>query len=97
MQLVARNVKYTAQAGTPEARAVEDAFSDSLLATAPVVSQPHPERKSILVEANALFFADMPGAASRPRAGVSPVLRVRRAQLVLSATCAARPTSLRSA
>jgi len=65
VQLVARNVKYTAQPGTPEARAVEDAFSDSLLATAPVVSQPHPERKSILVEANSLFFADIPGAASR--------------------------------
>ena len=65
VQLVARNVKYTAQAGTPEARAVEDAFSDSLLSTAPVVSQPHPERKSILVEANALFFGDLPGAAPR--------------------------------
>ena len=65
VQLVARNVKYTAQPGTPEARAVEDAFSDSLLAAAPVVSQPHPERKSILVEANALFFGDLAGAAPR--------------------------------
>jgi hypothetical protein len=65
VQLIARNVKYTAQAGTPEARAVEDAFSDSLLATAPVASQAHPERKSILIEANALFFADLPGAAPR--------------------------------
>jgi hypothetical protein len=65
VQLVARNVKYTAQAGTPEARAVEDAFSDSLLSTAPVVSQPHPDRKSILVEANTLFFGDLPGAAPR--------------------------------
>src|SRR5262245_30764932 len=65
VQLVARNVKYTAQAGTPEARAVADAFSDSLLSTAPVVSQPHPDRKSILIEANALFFADLPGAAPR--------------------------------
>ncbi|MCC6196183.1 MAG: zinc-dependent metalloprotease [Burkholderiales bacterium] len=65
VQLIARNVKYTAQAGTPEARAVADAFSDSLLATAPVVSQPHPERKSVLIEANTLFFADLPGAAPR--------------------------------
>ena len=65
VQLIARNVKYTAHAGTPEARAVADAFSDSLLATAPVVSQPHPERKSVLVDANALFFADLPGAAPR--------------------------------
>lgn len=65
VQLVARNVKYTARQGTPEARAVADAFSDSLLATAPVVSQPHPERKSVLVDANSLFFADLPGAAPR--------------------------------
>jgi hypothetical protein len=65
VQLVARNVKYTAQQGTPESRAVEDAFSDSLLATAAIASQPHPERKSTLVEANALFLADLPGAAPR--------------------------------
>ncbi len=65
VQLVARNVKFTARHGTPEARAVADAFSDSLLATSPVVSQPHPERKSVLIDANALFFADLPGAAPR--------------------------------
>jgi hypothetical protein len=65
VQLVSRNVKYTAKSGTPEARAVADAFSDSLLATAPIVSQPHPDRKSVLVEANALFFSDLPGAAPR--------------------------------
>ena len=65
VQLVARNTRFTAKAGTPEARAVADAFSDSLLATAPVVSQAHPERKTVLVDANALFFADLPGAAPR--------------------------------
>jgi Met-zincin/Domain of unknown function (DUF5117) len=65
VQLIARNVKYTAQAGTPEARAVADAFSDSLLASAVIASQPHPERKSVLVEANALFLTDLPGAAGR--------------------------------
>ena len=51
VQLLAKNVKYTAKAGTPEARAVAQAFSDSLLASTPVVSQPHPERKSVLIEA----------------------------------------------
>ncbi|MCC6867241.1 MAG: zinc-dependent metalloprotease [Burkholderiales bacterium] len=65
VQLVARNVRFTAQPGTPEARGVADAFSDSLLATAPIVSQPHPERKSVLIDANALFLADLPGAAPR--------------------------------
>ncbi len=65
VQLLARNYRYKAQPGTPEARAVADAFSDSLLATAAVVSQPHPERKSVLIEANALFMTDLTGSASR--------------------------------
>ena len=63
VQLVAKNTKYTAAPGTPEARAVAAGFSDSLLAAAPVISQPHPERKSILIDANALFMSDLPGAA----------------------------------
>jgi len=64
VQLLAKNVKYTARPGTPEARAVAHAFSDSLLASTPVVSQPHPDRKSVLIEANALLFADIPGATA---------------------------------
>ena len=51
VQLVARNERYFAQPKTPEARAVAEAFSDSLLASAPIASQPHPERKSVLVDA----------------------------------------------
>ncbi|MFO1308466.1 MAG: zinc-dependent metalloprotease [Burkholderiales bacterium] len=62
VQLVARNEHYFAQPKTPEATAVAEAFSDSLLASAPVASQPHPERRSVLVELNALLFADIPGA-----------------------------------
>ena len=65
VQLIAKNVKYTAKAGTPEARAVAAGFSDSLLvASRRSRSQPHPERKSVLIEANALLLADIPGAAS---------------------------------
>lgn len=64
VQLIAKNTKYTAQAGTPEAYAVAAGFSDSLLASATVVSQPHPERKSVLIEANALLLADLPFAVT---------------------------------
>ena len=64
VQLIAKNVKYTAKAGTPEAHAVAAGFSDSLLAVAPIASQPHPERKSVLIDANALLLADLPAAAS---------------------------------
>ena len=62
VQLIARNTEYFATPDTPEARAVREAFSDSLLSAAPVVSQPHPVRKSVLIEANALLLADIPGA-----------------------------------
>ena len=65
IQLIAKNTKYTAKEGTPEARAVAAGFSDSLLATAPVVAQPHPERKSLLIDANALLLADIPMAATQ--------------------------------
>jgi hypothetical protein len=63
VQLLARNTEFMARAGTPEARGVEAGFSPSLLGSAPVASQPHPERKSILVEANNLFISDMLGLA----------------------------------
>ena len=67
VQMIAKNAQFTAKAGTPEARAVAASFSDSLLASAPVASQPHPERKSVLVEANALLLADIPAAATSSR------------------------------
>jgi hypothetical protein len=65
VQLVARNRRYVAQDGSPLARAIEQNFADSLLAAAPVVSQPHPEKKTVLVEVNALFLSDIPGAATQ--------------------------------
>jgi hypothetical protein len=64
VQLLARNTTFTARAGSPEERAVARSFSDSLLASAPVASQPHPERKSILIDANALLMTDIPRASN---------------------------------
>lgn len=63
VQMLARNTEFVATPKTPNGRAVEAAFSPSLLASTAVVSQPHPERKSVLVEANALFVNDMMGVA----------------------------------
>ncbi|WP_439384818.1 zinc-dependent metalloprotease [Ideonella sp. YS5] len=59
--LVARNERYLAAAGSPEARSVASAFSDSLLGGTPVASQPNPESKAILIEANNLFVSDLLG------------------------------------
>ncbi|HEX6706578.1 MAG TPA: zinc-dependent metalloprotease [Albitalea sp.] len=61
LQLLARNTEFVAKPDTPNGRAVEAAFSPSLLASTSVLSLPHPERKSILVEANALFVNDLLG------------------------------------
>jgi Met-zincin/Domain of unknown function (DUF5117) len=61
VQLIWRNIGYVAKPGTPEAFAIEAAYSPSLLASAQVLSLPEPERKSVLIEANSLFLADLLG------------------------------------
>ena len=61
VRLLAVNSEFIAKAGTPEAHAVAAAFSRSLLASTAVASAPHPERKTVLVEANSLFVNDMLG------------------------------------
>ncbi|HEY5321938.1 MAG TPA: zinc-dependent metalloprotease, partial [Caldimonas sp.] len=61
VQMIWRNVGYVARPGTPEAAAIEASYSPSLIASAPVLSQPDPERKAVLVEANTLFLADLLG------------------------------------
>ena len=64
VQMVARNSRYVAEKGTPLARAARESFTDSLLASAPVVSEPHPESKAILVDATGLFVNDIAGTAT---------------------------------
>jgi hypothetical protein len=65
VQMIARNTAFTAAEKTPAKAMIERAFSDSLIGTAAIVSAPHPERKSVLIEANTLLINDFPSAASR--------------------------------
>ena len=65
IQLIAKNTQFFAKEGTPQAQFVSESFSDSLMSSAAVVSAPHPETKSILIEANALLFSDIPGYQTR--------------------------------
>jgi hypothetical protein len=61
MQLLARNRAFRpGDEAAPTARVVAQAFSDSLLSAAPVASAPHPERKSVLVDAGFLL-SDLSG------------------------------------
>ncbi|MES2296502.1 MAG: zinc-dependent metalloprotease [Pseudomonadota bacterium] len=64
IQLIAKNMEYMAAPGTPQARAVAQGFSDSLIASAPVASAANPANRAVLVEANALLFSDIPAYAT---------------------------------
>jgi hypothetical protein len=63
VQLIAVNTEFIARgdAKSPEARAVAAAFAPSLLSSTSVASSPHPERKTVLVDAGALLLNDMLG------------------------------------
>jgi hypothetical protein len=61
VRLLARNQDVIAKPGTPESRAVAVSYSPSLLGSFVVASQPHPQRKSVLIEANSMFLSDLLG------------------------------------
>jgi len=65
VQLLAVNATYTAAAGTPQARAVEAAYSPSLIVAAPLASAPDPATGAVLVDASALWLNDWLGIGSQ--------------------------------
>ncbi|MFN9744777.1 MAG: zinc-dependent metalloprotease [Betaproteobacteria bacterium] len=85
IRLQARNTDVSARAGTPEARAVEASYSHSLLGAAPVASQPHPDRKSVLIEANGIFLSDMLGIGMMLQRGLRQGYGLDRANSVITA------------
>jgi hypothetical protein len=64
LQLLARNTGFRATGDAAMARTVQESFSDSLIASTPVASAPHPERKSVLVPASFLI-GDLPGLSTQ--------------------------------
>ena len=63
VQLVALNKTFRAKAGTPQAYAVDAAYSSSLVGSTPVASQADAASHGVLVEANNLFLGDTLGMA----------------------------------
>lgn len=55
MQLLARNTDFRPGDDPALQRTVSQSFSDSLLAALPLASAPHPERKSVLIDAGFLL------------------------------------------
>ena len=65
VQLIAKNTEFFAAPGTPQAQFVTESFSDSLLASAPLVAAPDPTTQAVLIEAQALLMNDIPGYLTR--------------------------------
>jgi hypothetical protein len=59
VQAVMKNVVFRSERDESLRRAVERSFSDSIAGAAKLESQPHPDRKSDLVDATALFVKDI--------------------------------------
>jgi hypothetical protein len=60
VQLIAKNHSFTGGSNPAMVQGVKEGFTDSLLGATTVASQPHPDRKTVLVDANALFLTDIP-------------------------------------
>ncbi len=64
VQWLERNTEFFADGNKPMERNVEQAFPDSLLGVAAIVSQPQPTTKAVLVDISAFVLSDIPGGGS---------------------------------
>ena len=64
MQMVAKQVGFRSPGDAQANRAVGEGFSESLIASAPLASAEHPERKAVLVDASFLL-GDVAGYSTR--------------------------------
>jgi len=60
VQLIAKNYTFTGGVNAAIAQGVKEGFTDSLLGSTTAASQPHPDRKTVLVDANSLLLSDIP-------------------------------------
>ena len=63
VQLLLKNPRFTAMTDPEMARAVKRSFSDSLVGTSSIRSEPHPDTKAVLVDLSPYFLTDPEGAA----------------------------------
>src|SRR5438105_4560087 len=60
VQVILKNTRFAAEDNSPMGRAVAHSFSDSILGSTKRESQPHPERKSELIDLGAILLTDVP-------------------------------------
>ena len=85
VQVLARQLAFRAGSDAASARAVAEGFSDSLVAAAAVASAPHPERKSVLIDASFLL-ADIAGTSTQLEAAFRLPFSVDRANSSFEST-----------
>lgn len=59
LQFVVRNVSFRTSPGDPQTRSIDRSFSDSVLASLPIISI-HPQRQSFLIDLENLLLKDLP-------------------------------------
>lgn len=64
VQWIEKNTSFVAPGNAPLERAVGEGFSDSLRASAAILSQPHPQTQAILVDASAFAVNDVAATAT---------------------------------
>jgi hypothetical protein len=60
VQVVAPNTRFQSAETNALHRSIDRSFSDSILGSTPIASQPHPERQSILIDLGAILLTDLP-------------------------------------
>ncbi len=85
MQMVAKQLAFRAPGDPASNRAVAEGFSESLIASSPVASADHPERKSVLVDASFLL-GDLMGYSTRLEQAFRLPFAVDRANSYFEAT-----------
>ena len=90
LQLIALNTKFRAE--NDAKRAVEQGFSPSLIASTAVLSQEHPERHSVLVDASFLL-ADIPSYSTRIEAAYRLTYALDKATSFIESTHASQNLS----
>lgn len=64
VQWLEKNTRFIAGEKSPLQHALKTGFSDSLRGVAPILSQPHPSSRAILIDLNALALSDFSATAS---------------------------------
>lgn len=64
VQWIEKNTSFVAPGNRPLERAVSEGFSDSLRATAAIMSQPHPQTHALLIDASVFVVTDVSATAS---------------------------------